>query len=306
MATNERTKFRKAFQARTKGKFAAAKKIKPKKFLDVPGGKYLARYSRGIMDVDRNGDPFVQFRFVIHHDNPKFGGQVGAKTHFISPPKFERDPKGRKYTKEELEEMYDKTLQYLSEDFQRLLDKEIKDMSDDEIMDAIEELNETKPWIKITVKPKIDKESGKPDLTKEPTVYINGLARDEEIPEDSESGEEETEESSEDDEEETEGEEASGDDDEGGDEEEAPEDYDNEDDAEEAEEDDDEEEQPVGKKSSSKPAAKPASGKTAKKPGQKTSYKGGSYTIKSITNGKATLVASNGKLLKNVPVEKLG
>lgn len=331
--SGNRNKFKQAFVAKTKGAWSKAKNAEVVKRLNVPDGQYVGQLSGVVFDLDKNQNPYVRFNIVLVSNNEDYNNQVTNRSHFLSKPKNpkNRDGSAARTLEEKLED--------LAKDLKRLdIDTDESDMSDiDNVIDACEKLAKKKPFIKFTVKARIDRETGEVDHSADPNIYINGLARDEEIPDtddqefdnedddaevdtdeesedDSEPEDDDTEESDDDSEDgDSEGEES---DDEDGDE--PPDDYDDESDSEESEESEDddseEEEEPpkpsrsAGKKT--KPAAKPA-GKPAAKPPKKivaqakVQYKGKPYTVKSVAGGKAVLIGPNKQIIRNVPVADL-
>lgn len=316
MAASDRADFRKKFSARTKGSWKKAREAKATRNLNVPEGKYIVRFTRAIPGLDKNQNPFVQFRFVVLSSNPDYDGQTGSKAHFITPPRAKKP--GQKWTPKTVEEK----LESLAKDFQRL-GFDTSEMDDDAIYDACEQITKDKPLGAITVK-EPDEEG------RELIIWIDGLVDEDRIPEgsaaadgggdeddgdDAEEEEEEDEEESDEDEseDEQEEEEESEDDEESeeesddeedeeedeeeeSDEEEPPEDYDDE------EEEEEEEEEPAPKKAAGKKAAKKAPAKKSTKKasakpkvGAKVKWKGKVHVVKAVAADAVTLMRESDK-----------
>jgi len=312
MASSDRTKLKKMFNTRTKGAWKKSREAKAEKTLDVPFGNYIGRITRVIADLDKNDNPYFMIRGTIVHENEEYHGQPFSKSHFIIPPEMkngkvvkqtatdEETGEKRSWTPKSVEEKLDA----LAKDLQRC-GEDTSDTDIDSLIDICDKLSNEKPFIKIRVQEPYKKGG-------DPVVWLNGPAKDSDIPdveitdeeedeeEETDSEEEETEEEDseeeeseeeEEDEEETEEEEES--------EEEVPDDYE-----EEEEEEEKPKKKPAGKTSTKAPVKKaikkttakaaPAKKKTTKKPalaaGSAVSYKGKPATLKSVAKDGASVV----------------
>ena len=324
----DRSKLRKAWQARTKGVWKESRNSKPTKSLNVPEGVYIVRFTKVLYDADKSGDPYFMFRFTTFNENDAYHDQSGSISHFIKEPKDKKPRKnqdGTTWTPKGVRERLD----MLAEDFQRLGKEVAETETLDDLADLADEITKEKPWGKVRVKFRKDPSTGQVDPAAEPNVYLIGKIEESDVPkifldEADDSDDDDEEDADDDGEDNGEGEDADddGSDDDGEDDADG-EDNDAEDDGEDDGEDDDGEdddgedddgdeppedyEEPAAKKSKgSKPKTKPSSAPARKKKGDKVKYKGGTYTVTAVAaNGSLTLKNSGGKVLRNINPDKL-
>lgn len=314
-AANGDSKFKKSWQAKTKGKWNAAREAKATKSLTAPKGVYIVRFTKVLYGADKNENPYFMFQFTLFSENPEYNGQVGSVGHFISEP-TKKKPGSKQWGIEE-------KLQALAKDFQRL-GKETDETDIDDLMEAAKQLTKEKPWGKIKIVPSDDPQY-------DDRVYIQSAIKEEDVPEqflnpedddaddDDDEGDDDNDEEDDsetddsddgdsddgDDEDEDENSDSDGEDDEDEDEDEDDED---EDEDPPSDFDDEEEEEPKKKSSRKSSTAKAKSGKTSPKPkkGQSVKYKGAKYVVHAVAaNGTLALKDAKGKIVRNIDPSKV-
>lgn len=175
-AANTSNAFESAWKSKAAGQWKKSREVKAEATLNVPKGNYIAQITRGMTGVDKNGNPYVIFRFVILSEDEDCNGQTGQRSHFL----FQAKPTKEYPNPTTLEEKMNR----LSKDLQNLGMENVEGSDFKEINNFIKGLSNSKPLQKISVNP-----SSTPGG--DPLVYFNGPPSDEDAEAVSEMAEEE-------------------------------------------------------------------------------------------------------------------
>ena len=144
--------FVKALQRRAGKKWGNFKTAEDQfKPVDLPDGVYITKLSAVRCDIDKNGDPYVAFNFVVV--DAKYEGQKPSKFHGI---------------REQGKRTIEMAIEMLSTDFQRL-GLDVSDLDIPDLPKLTASLDKSKPFVKIRFK-NAEQANWSPDIT------IMGLA----------------------------------------------------------------------------------------------------------------------------------
>lgn len=173
MAGTDKAKFLASLKARGGKDWKKAREAKAEQRLTAPNGNYIGRLRAVTYDLDKNGNPYFMFRIFLTDDDEDINGQPAFKSHFLTPPK-----KGQKQTMEG-------KLANLKKDFERCgIDLAKADVGD--MVAAAEQLSEERPALKVSIKHDPGDPKANPPRKPghyEPSIFINGIAADDEVPE---------------------------------------------------------------------------------------------------------------------------